>query len=110
MRKMRLGFAGLGRAYSLMLPTFRSDPRVELVAAADPREEARRRFESEHGGRTYADVDDLCGDASVEAIYVATPHQHHAAHACAAAKRGKHVLVEKPMAIALAEARAMIEA
>jgi hypothetical protein len=44
----------------------------------------------------------------VDAIYVATPHEHHARHAIAAA-RGKHVLVEKPMALTLEEARDMIE-
>jgi phthalate 4,5-cis-dihydrodiol dehydrogenase len=43
-------------------------------------------------------------------VYVATPHQHHAAHVIAAASRGKHVLVEKPMAITLEETSAMITA
>ncbi len=43
-------------------------------------------------------------------MYVASPHQHHAAHVAAAAAGGKHVLVEKPMAVTLAEARAMIDA
>jgi phthalate 4,5-cis-dihydrodiol dehydrogenase len=46
----------------------------------------------------------------VEAVYLATPHQHHAEHAIAAAKRGKHVLVEKPMAVTLDEALAMTRA
>ena len=36
-RKLRLGVAGLGRAFTLMLPTFAGDPRVTLVAAADTR-------------------------------------------------------------------------
>jgi phthalate 4,5-cis-dihydrodiol dehydrogenase len=43
-------------------------------------------------------------------VYVATPHQHHAEHVIAAASQGKHVLVEKPLALTLAEASAMIEA
>src|SRR6185436_15931050 len=105
-----LGVAGLGRAFTLMVDTFARDPRVRLVAAADPRAEARQRFERDFGGRGYASIGELCADAQVEAIYVATPHQHHAAHAIAAARAGKHVLVEKPMALSLDEARAMIEA
>jgi phthalate 4,5-cis-dihydrodiol dehydrogenase len=109
-RRLRLGIAGLGRAFTLMLPTLTRHPRVELVAAADPRAEARARFASDFGARTYDSVEALCGDASVEAVYVATPHESHAAHAILAASAGKHVLVDKPMAIALEEARAMIDA
>jgi phthalate 4,5-cis-dihydrodiol dehydrogenase len=109
-RKLRLGIAGLGRAFTLMLPAFTADPRVELAAAADPRTEARDRFAADFGGRSYATVEELCGDASVEAVYVATPHQHHAQHAIVAASHGKHALVEKPMALSLEEGEAMIGA
>jgi phthalate 4,5-cis-dihydrodiol dehydrogenase len=108
--RLKLGVAGLGRAFSLMVPTFAADARVELVAAADPRAEARRRFEREFGGRTFDSVEALCADPSVEAVYVATPHQLHADHACAAAARGKHVLVEKPMALTMEDCRAMVAA
>ncbi len=107
-RRLRLGVAGLGRAFTLMLPTLVAHPRVQLVAAADPRAEARERFAREFGARTHESVASLCADETVDAIYVATPHQHHAEHAIAAATRGKHVLVEKPMALSLQEAGAMI--
>jgi phthalate 4,5-cis-dihydrodiol dehydrogenase len=93
-----------------MLPTLASDPRIELLAAADPRPEATRRFAADFGARTYASVEALCGDPAVEAIYVATPHQHHATHVALAATAGKHVLVEKPMAISIEECRRMIDA
>jgi phthalate 4,5-cis-dihydrodiol dehydrogenase len=109
-QRLRLGVAGLGRAFALMAPTFAADARVELVAGADPRPEARQRFEREFGGRAFDTVEALCAETSVDAVYVATPHQFHAAHACAAAARGKHVLVEKPMALTLEECRAMIAA
>lgn len=109
-RKIRLGVAGLGRAFTLMLPTLGADPRLQLVSAADPRAEARRQFETDFAAKTYERVEDLCRDPAVEAIYVATPHQLHASHVEMAAAHGKHVLVEKPMAITLAECGAMIEA
>ena len=108
--RLRLGVAGLGRAFTLMLPTLTRHPRVELVAAADPRAEARTRFTSDFGGRAYESVAALCDDPAVEAVYVATPHQLHAEHAMTAAARGKHLLVEKPMAITLDEATRMIDA
>lgn len=109
-RKLKIGVAGLGRAFSVMLPTFRQDARVELVAAADPRPEARERFTADFGGRAYADVEALCADPEVEIVYVATPHQHHAEHARLAAAQGKHLLVEKPIALTLQDAQAMIDA
>ena len=107
-RRIRLGVAGLGRAFTIMLPTLSRHPRIELVAACDPRREARERFAADFpGSRAYEDVNGLCADPRVEAVYVATPHQHHAAHAIAAASAGKHLLVEKPMAVSLDEAAAI---
>ena len=79
-RRLRIGVAGLGRAFTLMLPTLAADPRLELVAAADPRAEATKRFAADFGARVYASIDELCTDEGVEVVYVATPHQHHAAH------------------------------
>jgi len=108
-RTLRIGVAGLGRAFSIMIPTLR-DPRVTVVAAADPRVEARRRFAKDFGGRAYDTVDELCADPNVEIIYVATPHQLHVRHATLAARNGKHALVEKPMALTLDDCASMIAA
>jgi phthalate 4,5-cis-dihydrodiol dehydrogenase len=108
--KLRVGVAGLGRGFMLMLPTLRAHPRIDLVAAADPRAEAQRRFVAELGGRAYGTVEELCADPDVDAVYVATPHELHAVHATTAARAGKHLLVEKPMAVTLAECDAMIRA
>ena len=109
-RPIRLGVAGLGRAFTLMLPTFQLDPRVHLVAACDPRETARARFAQDFGATVYPDIEGLAADSSVEAIYVASPHQFHVQHARMAAAHGKHVLVEKPMALTLDECDQMIAA
>ena len=109
-RPRRWGVAGLGRAFTLMLPTLVADARVRLVAAADPRGEARALFAEEFGARGYASVDALCRDPDVDIVYVATPHQWHAAHAVLAAGHDKHVLVEKPMALNEADCTRMIEA
>ncbi|RXZ38030.1 gfo/Idh/MocA family oxidoreductase [Oxalobacteraceae bacterium CAVE-383] len=107
-RRIRIGVAGLGRAFTLMLPTFQKDKRIELVAACDPREAARVRFMSDFKVPAYADIDALAADPAVEAIYIASPHQFHATHTRVAARHGKHVLVEKPMALSLAECDDMI--
>jgi phthalate 4,5-cis-dihydrodiol dehydrogenase len=107
--RIRLGVAGLGRAFAVTAPAFR-DPRVQVVAGADPRAEARERFTQDYGARAHPTVEDLCADAAVDVVYVATPHQFHAIHTRLACSHGKHVLVEKPMALALEDCRAMIDA
>jgi phthalate 4,5-cis-dihydrodiol dehydrogenase len=100
---------GLGRAFTLMLPTFQGDDRVELVAACDPRLSAREQFARDFPAAVYEDVDALVADPDVEAVYIASPHQFHAEHTRLAARHGKHVLLEKPMALSLKECDAMIQ-
>ncbi|MDB5568986.1 MAG: 4,5-dihydroxyphthalate dehydrogenase [Hyphomicrobiales bacterium] len=109
-RKLRMGVAGLGRAFSLMLPTLVLDERIEIVAGADPRPEARARFEQDFAGRAYASVEEMCADPRVEVVYVSTPHQHHVENVAAAAAAGRHILCEKPMALNVDECRKMIDA
>jgi phthalate 4,5-cis-dihydrodiol dehydrogenase len=106
---LRLGVIGLGRAFTLMLPTFLAHPRVSLVAASDPRSDAVARFASEFNAAGYASAEALCADPGVQAVYVASPHQFHADHVNAAARFGKHILVEKPMALTIDDCVTMIE-
>lgn len=108
-RPLRLGIAGLGRAFTLMLPTFLNDTRVQLVAACDPREDARQQFAKDFQAPVFSDIAALAADPMVDAIYIASPHQFHAEHTRIAAANGKHVLVEKPMALSLCECDAMIK-
>ena len=109
MKKLKIGVAGLGRAFALTAPALR-DPRVQVVAGADPRPEARRRFQQEYGARVFPTVEALCADPAVEVVYIATPHQFHASQARLACAAQKHVLVEKPMALSLEDCRAMNDA
>jgi phthalate 4,5-cis-dihydrodiol dehydrogenase len=109
-QSLRLGAIGLGRAAATMLPSLVAHPNVRLTAAADPNALARARFEADFGGRTYATAAELCSAPEVDAVYVATPHQYHAADVILAAGHGKHAIVEKPMALTLEECRAMTEA
>lgn len=110
MEPVRLGVVGLGRAFTLMLGSFRADRRIRLAACTDPRPEARARFAAEFGAAAHADLEGLCADPAVEAVYIASPHEFHAAQAIMAARAGKHVLVEKPMALTMADCLAMAQA
>ncbi len=107
---VRLGVAGLGRGFMLTLPSLRVDPHVTLVACAAPREESRQAFLEEFGGNAHASIEALAADPAVEAVYIATPHQMHREHAEILAAGGKHILVEKPLAVSMEDADAIVEA
>jgi predicted dehydrogenase len=63
-----------------------------------------------HVERACDSLDKLLADPQVDAVYIATPNSLHAEQAVRAAQAGKHVLVEKPMAITAADGERMIEA
>lgn len=107
---IKLGVCGLGRAFMLMLPTLLRDERIELVAAADPRVEARQRFETEIGGLAFERIENLCALPDIEAVYVASPHEMHLAHAKTVALSGKALLLEKPMALTVEDSLGIVDA
>ena len=109
-RKLKLGIAGLGRGFSVMLPTLALDPRLDIVAAVDTRRAALDRFGADFGGTAYDSMDEMCAHPGLDAVYVATPHQFHAGHTEIAARAGRHILVEKPMALTLEDCTRMIGA
>ena len=59
---------------------------------------------------TYAEMDRMRDNKSIDAVYVALPNSLHAEYTIRSAKAGKHVLCEKPMAVSVAECQGMIEA
>ena len=107
---LRLGAVGLGRAFASMAPSLIGHSRVQLVAAADPHPDARRNCARDFGARTYEDAEQLFADPNVDAIYIATPHELHLQHCLRAFGAGKHVLVEKPMAMSLNDCQTMVDA
>jgi phthalate 4,5-cis-dihydrodiol dehydrogenase len=105
-----LGVAGLGMAGAAMVQAASSHPGFILRAAADPHAAPRAAFARDFNACTYADIAALCADPAVEVVYIATPHQFHAEHATLAAQSGKQIILEKPMALTLAECDAIIAA
>lgn len=108
--KLKLGVVGLGRGFTVLLPTLTFHPRLDIRAAADTRAAARDRFEADFGGTAHETIEAMCANADIDAVYIATPHFCHADHAIAAAQAGKHVLVEKPMALSVDDCTRMIDA
>lgn len=107
---IRLGLAGLGLAGAMMIRAAVVHPNFKLAAGADPLPRPREAFARDFGARAYADFRELCADPEVDAIYIASPHEYHAEQAVAALDAGKHVLLEKPMALTLADCDIIIAA
>ncbi len=80
----------------------------ELVLVHRRNRAAGEDFAVRHGGRYEEQLQDLLGSEKINAVYVASPHHLHAEHTIAALEAGKHVLVEKPMALADSDCGEMI--
>jgi len=111
MKTLRMGVAGIGQGAAAVIPTIHALPEYELVAGADLNPRMRASF-AEHypGTRVYESVEAMCKDPGIDAVWVSTPNKFHCEHAVEAMRNGKHVAVEKPMAVTLDEADRMVEA
>jgi phthalate 4,5-cis-dihydrodiol dehydrogenase len=109
-RTLNIGVVGLGLAAASVTPAMAAMPHVNLVAGADINPRALQAFQEKYGAKTYTTIEALCDDPDIDTVWIATPNTLHCPHTVLAAERGKHVIVEKPMAISLAEADRMIEA
>ena len=107
---LNVGVVGLGQAATMVIPAMVAMPNVNLVAGADVNPRALQAFQERYGARTYPSMEELCDDPAIDTVWIATPNTFHCPHVIRAAERGKHVIVEKPMAITLAEAETMIAA
>jgi predicted dehydrogenase len=83
---------------------------IEIVAAYARSDDARAEFAEKHGCRPATSLDDLLSDPDVEAVLIATPHSTHADLTVEAADAGKHVFVDKPFTLTVAEAKRAIRA
>lgn len=101
-------FGGMGYTHGLAVTETEG---LRFVAAVDPVPERRAAAEADFPGlRAYGDATDLVADAEVDVAIVATPPAHHADLAVALLAAGKHVVVEKPMCLTVADADRMVGA
>ena len=112
MAKKTLGVAmvGIGVGGTEMLPAFEQMEEIDLIAGADTNPLTRERFQARYEATAYSNLEELCEDPNVEAVWISTPNRFHAPMAIYALEHGKHVVVEKPMALDLKEAQAMCDA
>lgn len=104
-----VGYGYAGRVFHSHL--IERAPGLELRAIAARDAGRRAQATEEHPGAAgHASYNDLLADPRVELVVLATPHDTHCEMSLKALAAGKHVVVDKPMAIALAEADRMVEA
>jgi phthalate 4,5-cis-dihydrodiol dehydrogenase len=108
--KIRIGIVGMGAAGWAFVPAIRGNPAFELAAIADPVAGMREAAAAETGAASYADLPSMLQAANLQAVYIATPTELHPEHVTTVCAAKKHVLTEKPMAIRIDQAQAMIAA
>jgi predicted dehydrogenase/aryl-alcohol dehydrogenase-like predicted oxidoreductase len=109
-RKLRWGIIGPGGIAQAFRDGVKASRTGELVAIASRNPQRPGLGDTFPGARILDGYDALLRDPDVDAIYIATPHPGHAEWAIKAAEAGKHVLVEKPLALTAFEADAIFNA
>jgi predicted dehydrogenase len=102
-----IGIIGAGFFGEVHARAIAAVPGVRVAAVCRQDVDAARAFAREHGGNAYADWRAVLDDPSVDVALIATPHHLHAEMTIAAARAGKHILLEKPMAPTVAECDAI---
>jgi predicted dehydrogenase len=91
------------------LAALKEIPDARIVGAWSLPPEETQRFSAQHQIRGYRSYDELLADPEVQAVTICLPSGHHADYGMRAASAGKHVIVEKPIDVTMAKARALIE-
>lgn len=108
--EFRVALVGCGRISGRHFEAIERSPDLRLVAVCDLVEERARAAAKETGAVPYTDYDRMLEEVDCDIVTVATPSGLHPAHGIRAAEFGRHVVCEKPMAITLSSADALVQA
>jgi len=108
---IRIGIIGAGGiAQGAHIPGYQHVPGAKIVAIADPKEGRAAEVAAKFGiPNAYTSAEDLLAAGGLDAVSICSPNAFHAPQSIAALKAGLHVLCEKPMAINVPDAEAMIK-
>lgn len=110
MKQFRVGIIGCGNIFPMHAIPVTAQENAELVAVCDVKEDRARAKAEEFNCAYYLDYQEMIDQENLDVVHICTPHYLHAPMAIYAAIKGVHVLTEKPMAIKLEDAKAMIAA
>jgi 1,5-anhydro-D-fructose reductase (1,5-anhydro-D-mannitol-forming) len=104
-----IGASNIARSYMIRAINTQPNSMVMAIASSDPARAVT--FARDHGiAAAHDSIDALLADPGVDAVYISTTNEHHKQQAIAAAKAGKHVLCEKPLALTVDDAREIVSA
>jgi predicted dehydrogenase len=107
---VRWGIVGTGEISHVITPDFALAGNARITAVASRSEKTADAFAVRHGiPKAFGSFESLLGDDDVDAVYLGTPHAVHHPMALAALNAGKHVLIEKPMALDRGQAEEVLD-
>jgi len=114
MEPLKVGIVGLGWVSTSHAQTFRENPGTEIVAVCSRRKWDPKELAAIYGekAKLYNDYDEFLNHPDLQVVDICTPHHLHPEQAIAAAKKGKHLMIEKPLALdwdSLKEMRKAVE-
>ncbi len=109
-KSLRAGVIGVGTFGSLHARIYAELESTDLVAVADIQAEKTQHFAAQYGAKGYADYNELLEKVDLDIVSVCTSDELHLEPALAAAAAGKHILVEKPLAVNVPDCDTMIQA
>ncbi len=112
MKQLGWGVIGIGNiVQGTIAPAMVAEPECDLVAAVSRDQGRGDEFAKQFGARfAYTVFDEMLANPEVEAVFIATPNLFHPEQVIAAARAGKHVLCDKPLAINVPDAQKALDA
>lgn len=108
--KLNMALAGVGRIGVTHLAVLSQASNVCLKAIVEPREEVGRKYAEAYHCDYYKDISELAAREDIQAVDICVPEEYHVVASVAAAKAGKHILLEKPLAKTYDECQQIINA
>ncbi len=110
MKTVNVGVIGVGAMGENHVRVYHKMEEANLLSVSDVSERALKKIEKKYGAKGYTDYNELLKNPDIEVVSVCVPTTYHHSVVMEAIKNKKHVLVEKPIAFTLKEAKEMIEA
>jgi predicted dehydrogenase len=112
MSELRVGIVGLSWAAGAHIETFRSVKNARVTAVCSRREHDPKELEKKYGVplKVYQNYDQMLADKDIDVVDICSQHPFHPTQAIAAAKAGKHLIIEKPLALTWNDAKAVRDA
>jgi len=108
--KIRAGIIGCGKVAHVHAKALTQIPEVEFSAVQSRTQKKGKQFASEYGVESYTDIKEMVQKCELNMVVVCTPHPNHAESSLPAIRAGAHVIIEKPLAVALDDCDTIIKA